>query len=108
MDVTDLIDLAEGEIFKVSEGHVKRDVQKSRDIITKTLQVIEEASKREGGFSGVPTGFTHLDRLTLGWQPSDLIIIAARPSMARRPSCCRWRATWRSISRKASHSSRSK
>ena len=43
MDVTDLIDLAEGEIFKVSEGHVKRDVQKSRDIITKTLQVIEEA-----------------------------------------------------------------
>lgn len=83
MDVTDLIDLAEGEIFKVSEGHVKRDVQKSRDIITKTLQVIEEVSKREGGFSGVPTGFTHLDRLTLGWQPSDLIIIAARPSMGK-------------------------
>ena len=66
MDVTDLIDLAEGEIFKVSEGHVKRDVQKSRDILTKTLLAIEEASKREGGFSGVPTGFTHLDRLTLG------------------------------------------
>ena len=83
MDVTDLIDLAEGEIFKVSEGHVKRDVQKSRDILTKTLLAIEEASKREGGFSGVPTGFTHLDRLTLGWQPSDLIIIAARPSMGK-------------------------
>ena len=71
------------EIFKVSEGHVKRDVQKSRDILTKTLLAIEEASKREGGFSGVPTGFTHLDRLTLGWQPSDLIIIAARPSMGK-------------------------
>ncbi len=83
MDVTDLIDLAEGEIFKVSEGHVKRDVQKSKDILTKTLLIIEEASKREGGFSGVPTGFTHLDRLTLGWQPSDLIIIAARPSMGK-------------------------
>lgn len=83
MDVTDLIDLAEGEIFKVSEGHVKRDVQKSKDILTKTLQAIEEASKREGGFSGVPSGFTHLDRLTLGWQPSDLIIIAARPSMGK-------------------------
>lgn len=83
MDVTDLIDLAEGEIFKVSEGHVKRDVQKSKDILTKTLQAIEEASKREGSFSGVPSGFTHLDRLTLGWQPSDLIIIAARPSMGK-------------------------
>ena len=83
MDVTDLIDLAEGEIFKVSEGHVKRDVQKSKDILTKTLLIIEEAAKREGGFSGVPTGFTHLDRLTLGWQPSDLIIIAARPSMGK-------------------------
>ena len=83
MDVTDLIDLAEGEIFKVSEGHVKRDVQKSKDILTKTLQAIEVASKREGGFSGVPSGFTHLDRLTLGWQPSDLVIIAARPAMGK-------------------------
>ncbi len=83
LDVTDLIDRAEAEIFKVSEGHVKRDVQKSRDILTKTLQMIEEASKREGGFSGVPSGFTHLDRLTSGWQPSDLIIIAARPSMGK-------------------------
>ncbi len=82
-DVTDLIDFAEGEIFKVSEGHVKRDVQKSRDIISKTMDAIAEASKREGGFSGVPSGFTHLDRLTLGWQPSDLVIIAARPSMGK-------------------------
>lgn len=83
IDVTDLIDSAEAEIFKVSEGHVKRDVQKSRDILTKTIQAIEEASKRESNFSGVASGFTHLDRLTLGWQPSDLIIIAARPSMGK-------------------------
>lgn len=82
-DVTDLIDFAEGEIFKVSEGTVKKDVQKSRDIISKTLRMIEEASKKTDGFSGVPTGFTHMDRLTLGWQPSDLIIIAARPSMGK-------------------------
>lgn len=83
MDVTDLIDLAEGEIYKVAEGHIKRDVQKSKDILARTLEAIEEASKREGGFSGVATGFTHLDRLTLGLQPSDLIIIAARPSMGK-------------------------
>ncbi len=82
-DVTDLIDFAEGEIFKVAEGSVKRDVQKSRDIITKTLRMIEEASKKPDGFSGVPSGFTQLDRMTLGWQASDLIIIAARPSMGK-------------------------
>lgn len=82
-DVTDLIDFAEGEIFKVSEGHVKRDVQKSKDILAKTMEAIAEASKRDGGMSGIPSGFTHLDRLTLGWQLSDLIIIAARPSMGK-------------------------
>jgi len=82
-DVTDLIDYAESEIFKVSEGHVKRDVQRSRDILSKAMEAIEEASKREGSFSGVPSGFTHIDRTTLGWQPSDLIIIAARPSMGK-------------------------
>ncbi|MDR0509763.1 MAG: replicative DNA helicase [Rikenellaceae bacterium] len=82
-DVTDLIDYAESEIFKVSEGHVKRDVQKSRDLLSKAMEAIEEASKREGTFSGVPSGFNRLDRLTLGWQPSDLIIIAARPSMGK-------------------------
>lgn len=83
IDVTDLIDSAESEIFKVAEGHIKRDVQKSKDILVKTLASIEEASKREGGFSGVATGFTQLDKLTLGFQPSDLIIIAARPSMGK-------------------------
>ncbi len=83
IDVNDLIDTAESEIFKVAEGHIKRDVQKSKDILVKAMEAIEEAYKRKGAFSGVPTGFTRLDRLTLGWQPSDLIIIAARPSMGK-------------------------
>ncbi|MFI3331058.1 MAG: replicative DNA helicase [Rikenellaceae bacterium] len=82
-DVNDLIDFAEGEIFKVAEGHVKRDVQSSKNIVSKAMMVIEEAMKRDGGFSGVPSGFKQLDALTLGWQPSDLIIIAARPSMGK-------------------------
>lgn len=83
VDVTDLIDFAQGEIFKVSEGHVKREVQHSRDVVRKAMEAIEEASRKEGGFSGVPSGFTGLDRLTLGWQPSDLIIIAGRPAMGK-------------------------
>ncbi len=82
-DVTDLIDFAEGEIFKVSEGHVKRSIQSSKDILARTMEAIEEASKNEGNFNGVPSGFTAIDRVTLGWQPSDLVIVAARPSMGK-------------------------
>lgn len=83
MDVTDLLDFAESEIFKIAEGNIKRDVQKSRDILSKTLQAIEEAGQRPDGMSGCPSGFTEVDRLTMGWQPSDLVIIAARPSMGK-------------------------
>lgn len=82
-DVTDLIDYAESEIFKVSEGHVQRSVQASGDILRRTMEAIEEASKNEGAFNGVPSGFTGIDRVTLGWQPSDLVIVAARPSMGK-------------------------
>ncbi len=82
-DVTDLIDYAESEIMNVSEGHMQRSVQASGDILRRTMEAIEEASKNEGEFNGVPSGFTGIDRVTLGWQPSDLIIVAARPSMGK-------------------------
>ncbi len=82
-DVTELIGFAEGEIFKVSEGHVKRSVQSSKDILARALAQIEEASKNTNSYNGVPSGFMAIDRVTLGWQLSDLIIIAARPSMGK-------------------------
>ena len=82
-DVTDLIGYAEGEIFKVAEGHVRRSVQNAKDVLAKALMQIEEASKNTSAFNGVPSGFMALDRVTLGWQPSDLVIIAARPSMGK-------------------------
>ena len=75
-DVTELIGYAEGEIFKVAEGHVKRSVQVSKDILARALMQIEEASKNTSAFNGVPSGFMAIDRVTLGWQLSDLIIIA--------------------------------
>ncbi len=82
-DVTELIGYAEGEIFKVAEGHVKRSVQSSKDILMKALSQIEEAAKNKNSFNGVPSGFADIDRKTLGWQLSDLIIVAARPSMGK-------------------------
>ncbi len=83
VDVTDLIDYAENEIYHVSEGHMQRSVQSSGDILRRTMEAIEEASKSDDAFSGVPSGFVGIDRVTLGWQPSDLVIVAARPSMGK-------------------------
>ncbi len=82
-DVNELVNSAEKAIFEIAEGNVRRDVLSSQDIVARAMQVIEEASKRPDGMTGVPTGFTDIDRLTLGWQLSDLIIIAARPSMGK-------------------------
>ncbi len=82
-DVTELIGFAEGEIFKVAEGHVKRSVQSAHDILARALTQIEEASKNSSSINGVPSGFPSIDKITLGWQLSDLIIVAARPSMGK-------------------------
>ncbi len=83
IDVANLIEYAEGEIFKVAEGHIKRSVQSSRDILAAALSQIELAAKNDSAFNGVPSGFMAVDRKTLGWQLSDLIIVAARPSMGK-------------------------
>ena len=82
-DVNDLIGFAESQIFNVAEGHVKRSVQSSEDVLRNTIRQIEEASRNAGAYNGVPSGFMSLDRITLGWQPSDLIIVAARPAMGK-------------------------
>ncbi len=82
-DVATLIEFAESEIFRVAEGHISRSVQSSRDILAAALDQIEAASKNDSAFNGVPSGFTAVDRKTLGWQLSDLVIVAARPSMGK-------------------------
>ena len=83
IDVTELIGFAEQEIFNISEGNVKRSVLSAAEILRKALDQIESASKTAGEYNGVRSGFSDIDSVTLGWQPSDLIIIAARPSMGK-------------------------
>jgi len=83
IDVDDLLDFAEGQLFEVAFGNIKKETQKIDLVIDQAIKRIEEISKKETGLSGVPSGFTRLDRITSGWQPSDLIIIAARPSMGK-------------------------
>lgn len=83
VDVSELLDTAQQKIFDVAEGNVRKEAQHVSSIVESAIHEMETASKREDGFSGVPSGFTSLDRMTLGWQPSDLIIVAARPSMGK-------------------------
>lgn len=83
IDVDDLLDFSERELFNVAEGNIKRETAKINILIKKAIEQIEEAGKHEDSLVGVPSGFTKLDRLTSGWQKSDLIIIAGRPSMGK-------------------------
>ncbi len=83
IDVDELIDFSENELFQVAEGNIKKETSQLNVLIRDAIHEIEEASKRKDKLSGTPSGFTKLDRITSGWQRSDLIIIAARPSMGK-------------------------
>ena len=78
-----LLDKAEKNLFEVAERGIKRNFDSMTNLISQAVKQVEEASKKGDGITGVPSGFTALDRITGGWQPSDLIILAARPGMGK-------------------------
>jgi replicative DNA helicase len=81
-DASELMDLAEHRIFQVSQQRGSDGFTRIKELLWPAMEKIE--SLREGGMlTGVPSGFKDLDTLTLGFQPSDLVIIAARPSMGK-------------------------
>tara|TARA_B100000401_G_C52808238_1_gene722229 strand:- start:1387 stop:2934 length:1548 start_codon:yes stop_codon:yes gene_type:complete len=82
-DVFNLLDEAESELFAVAEGNIRKDYQNMTDLILKAKDEIEVAMSKEDGINGVATGFTDLDRVTSGWQRSDMIVVAARPGMGK-------------------------
>lgn len=83
IDVDDLIDFSESSLFQVAEGNIKKEIVLIKPILNDAILQIEKARNQKDGLSGVPSGFTGLDRITNGWQKTDLIIIAARPSMGK-------------------------
>lgn len=86
VDVFDLVDKAESGIFEISDSNMKKNSESIGSVILDELKEIEERRKMaiEGTtLTGVGTGFTDLDRLTSGWQKSDLVILAARPGMGK-------------------------
>ena len=85
-DTTDafmLLDRTEQALFEVSESNVRRNYVDMRSIMREALNELETRKDHKDGLTGVPSGFTSLDRITSGWQKSDLIIIAARPGMGK-------------------------
>jgi len=81
-DVFDLLDKAETKLYEVTQGNIKRSSETAQSLVIQAKKRIEEIANKEG-LSGIATGFEKLDKITSGWQPSDLVIIAARPGMGK-------------------------
>jgi len=81
-DILDLLDKAEKDLFSVTEGNIRKSFDKMSNLIIEVKKNIDKARNQEG-VVGVPSGFTALDKVTSGWQKTDLIIVAARPGMGK-------------------------
>jgi len=81
-DVFNLLDRAESKLYDVTQGNIKKSTETAQSLVIQAKKKIEEISNKDG-LSGIPSGFSELDKLTSGWQPSNLIIIAARPGMGK-------------------------
>jgi replicative DNA helicase len=82
-DVFDLLDDAESKLFEITNNHLRKNFDSIDTVLVKTIQRIEDLRHKNEDISGVPSGFVSLDRITYGWQPTDLIILAARPSVGK-------------------------
>lgn len=82
-DVFELLDRTEQNLFAVSEGNIKKNYESIDNLMRQALDKISEMNEKEGGVSGVETGFVNLDKVTSGFQPADMVVIAARPGMGK-------------------------
>lgn len=82
-DVFDLLDEAESKLFEITNNHLRKNFDSIDSVLVKTIQRIEDMRNRQEDITGVPSGFASLDRVTYGWQPTDLVILAARPSVGK-------------------------
>ena len=82
-DVFDLLDDAESKLFEITNNHLRKNFDTIDSVLVKTIQRIEDLRHRNEDVTGVPSGFPSLDRVTYGWQSTDLIILAARPAVGK-------------------------
>ena len=74
---------AEGKLFELSQRNLKKDYTQIDPVIKDAYDMLQKAAARSDGLSGISSGFTELDKMTSGWQNSDLVILAARPAMGK-------------------------
>lgn len=86
-DVESFLDEAERSIFQISENRVRPSFYPIRDIVKQSFKTLERLYEKKELVTGVPSGFKELDQMTAGFQPSDLIIVAGRPSMGKTAFC---------------------
>ncbi len=86
-DVFDLMDKAESGLYEITDKHLRKNFKSLQDVLVQTMNEIDEARKKTDDLTGVPSGFKGLDQLTSGWQKTDLIILAARPSVGKTAFC---------------------
>ena len=82
-DVDELMQEAEGKLFELSQRNLKKDYTQIDPVIKDAYDMLQKAAARSDGLSGISSGFTELDKMTSGWQNSDLVILAARPAMGK-------------------------
>ena len=82
-DVFDLLDDAESKLFEITNNHLRKNFDTIDSVLVKTIQRIEDLRHKNEDITGVPSGFPSLDRVTYGWQNTDLIILAARPAVGK-------------------------
>ena len=82
-DIEELLQETESQLFDISQNQLKREVTQIDPVINLAIEQIQNAANNESGLSGLETGYRELDKMTSGWQNSDLIIIAARPAMGK-------------------------
>ena len=82
-DVFDLLDNTEQSLFDISESHIRKNYSQVKGLMKEAIDELQAKKTKKDGITGVPSGFIDLDNITSGWQPSDLVIIAGRPSMGK-------------------------
>lgn len=86
-DVFDLLDKAESNLYEITDKHLRKNFKSLKEVLVRTVNEIEEAKNKKDDITGVPSSFVPLDKLTSGWQKTDLIILAARPAVGKTAFC---------------------